>query len=107
MTAPTIPSGFYITAELRARDGVDIDAATQALLAFRAQTRQEPGNRIFTLHQDSAEPARFIFWECFENEAVFQTHCDAPYNAALHALEFFDVVQYFMTDVLPGQSATD
>jgi len=41
---------------------------------FLPQARQEPGVREFQIHQNTAEPRKFFFYEVFAGEAAFAEH---------------------------------
>lgn len=93
-------TGYYITAELRVKDAARLDEARAALLELCRQTRREPGCSIFTLHQDPADPGRFLLWERFDDEAAFKAHFDAAHTRAYLALDLTEVVRFFRTDVV-------
>jgi len=47
-----------------------------------ALTRQEEGCLQYDLHQDNENPAHFMFYETWENRALWQAHMNAPHLAA-------------------------
>src|ERR1700753_1172579 len=51
------------------------DAAISGLLKqFLSQAQQEPGVREFQIHQNTARPNEFFFYEVFAGEAAFAEH---------------------------------
>lgn len=91
--------GYYITAELRVKNGERVQEAKAALLRLCEDTLREPGCTLFTLHQDPKLPTRFLLWERFEDEAAFKLHFEAAHTQACMAQDLTEVVQYFQTDV--------
>lgn len=93
-------SGYYITAELRVKDGSKIREATDALKILCAETLKESGCSIFQLHQDITTPSRFILWEKFDDEAAFKIHFEEPHTKSYVSLELTEIVQYFQSNVI-------
>lgn len=48
-------------------------------------TRAEPGCVQYDLHQDTTDPAHFLFFENWESRELWQTHMNAPHLAAYMA----------------------
>lgn len=48
-------------------------------------TRAEAGCLQYDLHQDTTTPGVFVFYENWENRALWQTHMEAPHLAAYMA----------------------
>ncbi|WP_374991470.1 putative quinol monooxygenase [Bradyrhizobium sp. LHD-71] len=44
------------------------------LRSFLPQAQKEPGVRQFQIHQNTAKPREFFFYEVFANEAAFADH---------------------------------
>jgi len=44
------------------------------LARFAPQARQEPGVKLFLVHRGVSNPAQFLFYELFDNEAAFAAH---------------------------------
>ncbi|MEM0895646.1 MAG: putative quinol monooxygenase [Verrucomicrobiota bacterium] len=65
-------------------------------------TRSETGCLQYDLHQDNEEPARFLFFENWENRDLWQNHLAAPHITAFKAAAddaIEDVVIFEMTQV--------
>lgn len=92
--------GYYITAELRVKEAHKAEQAARALAELAAETIKESGCTIFTVHRDSGDPARFVLWERFDDEAAFKAHFDEPHTQAYLALDLTEVVRYLATDVV-------
>jgi quinol monooxygenase YgiN len=73
MQTQQITGGLAVTALWEARDG-EADAVADILARFAPQARQEPGVRLFLVHRALENPAQFLFYELFENEAAFEAH---------------------------------
>lgn len=54
----------------------------QALLALIEPTRREPGVLQYELHQDLAEPRRFVFVERWESQAALAAHAKSAHIEA-------------------------
>jgi quinol monooxygenase YgiN len=54
----------------------DLERELRALLA---PTRSEPGCLTYELHRDPENPAKFMFFEKFKNQAALDEHVNAPY----------------------------
>ena len=92
-------TGYYITAELRLKDLARREEAVQALAQLASKTLTEAGCSIFTVHHDINEPARFLLWERFDDEAAFKQHFEEAHTRDYVALDLTEVVQYFVSDV--------
>lgn len=51
----------------------------QALTALLAPTRQEPGCLAYHLHHDPQNPAKFMFYEKFADQAALDAHIASPH----------------------------
>lgn len=77
-------SQLTIVAHIQAHpDHVDLLKA--ALEKLIAPTRAEQGCLQYDLHQDSSDPAHFMFYENWTSRALWQTHMGAPHVAAHRA----------------------
>ena len=63
-----------------------------ALVALIEPTRREPGVLQYELHQDLAEPRRFVFVECWESEEAHAAHAKSAHIAAwrAHSIELVE-----------------
>jgi len=73
MQTQQINGGLAIAATWEARDG-EADAVADILARFAPQARQEPGVKLFLVHRGVSNPAQFLFYELFDNEAAFAAH---------------------------------
>ncbi|MFZ7086725.1 putative quinol monooxygenase [Curtobacterium sp. RRHDQ10] len=55
------------------------DAVAEALRSLAAASRDEPGNHVYEVYVDDAEPQVFRIFEQYEDEAAFQAHVDSPH----------------------------
>ena len=51
-----------------------IDALTEIVRRFLPLAEHEPGLRVVRTHQSVTDPAKFFFYEIFEDEAAFAAH---------------------------------
>jgi quinol monooxygenase YgiN len=72
---------FVIVASIRARAGKE-DALKKELLAMVPPTRAESGCIRYDLHQDTRDPAEFLFYEIWESRAVWLVHMETPHLQA-------------------------
>lgn len=85
-------SAVTIVAKITARS--EAIAAVQAeLLKMLAPTRQEQGCIEYRLHQDNEDPAIFVFYENWENQACFEAHMNSA-----HFREYVAAVGDLITD---------
>jgi quinol monooxygenase YgiN len=73
MQTQQINGGLAVAATWEARDG-EADAVADILARFAPQARQEPGVKLFLVHRGVSNPAQFLFYELFDNEAAFVAH---------------------------------
>ncbi len=52
----------------------EIDALTEIVRRFLPLAEREPGLRVVRTHQSVTDPAKFFFYEIFEDEAAFAAH---------------------------------
>ena len=65
---------FFSTVELRAKPG-EVEALVEIGRRFVTACRQsEPGLKAIRFHQSVDDPAVFLVYETFENEAAFKAH---------------------------------
>ncbi|WP_238946441.1 putative quinol monooxygenase [Vandammella animalimorsus] len=97
--------GYYVTAELRVKNPEQVMQARKALALLADKTLHEAGCSIFTVHQDAAEPTRFLLWERFDDEAAFKQHFLEAHTQDYLALDLTEVVQYWVSDVVAPAGA--
>jgi quinol monooxygenase YgiN len=67
---------FTVTWE--ARDG-EADAAAEIIARFAPEARKEVGLELLTVNRSTANPAQFLFYEIFTDEAAFEAHQQTPH----------------------------
>jgi quinol monooxygenase YgiN len=72
---------LIIIAESHAKPG-KADALRTALLTMIEPSRAEPGCVQYTLHEDTAEPGHFYFYEVWKDAAAFEFHTQTPHFKA-------------------------
>ncbi|EIM78889.1 hypothetical protein A3SI_00455 [Nitritalea halalkaliphila LW7] len=65
---------FYSTGILEISNGQEIDRVLLALQQLKAETLREPGCISFDIQQSLEDPTKIVLWECFQEEAAFNTH---------------------------------
>lgn len=93
-------SGYYITAELKAKDPSKAALAKAELIALCAKTIKEVGCTLFRLHQVAGQPERFLLWERFDDEAAFKAHFEQPYTKDYVAMDLTEVVTLFQSNIV-------
>lgn len=82
MQTQQITGGLAVTAIWEAREG-EADTVADILARFAPQARKEPGTKMFLVHRAVTNPAQFLFYELFEDEAAFEAHQQTPHFKAL------------------------
>lgn len=77
-----LKDGLVVTAFWEAKEG-EADAVAAIAREFLPQAQKEPGVRAFQIHQSLTEPAKFFFYEVFEDEAAFADHQQTDHFKAL------------------------
>jgi quinol monooxygenase YgiN len=73
MQTQKITGGLAVTATWEAREG-EADVVADILARFAPKAREEAGVKLFLVHRGVANPAQFLFYELFEDEAAFAAH---------------------------------
>lgn len=94
--------GYYITAEIKARENVNPDTLTAALQELCADSLQEPGCTVFFFHQDSKNPSHFVLWERFDDEEAFKVHAQEPHTKKYASLGLSEMVKVIQSEKLPA-----
>lgn len=69
----TLEKGLVVTALWEAKPG-EVDALVGIIRRFLPQAQAEPGVLAFQIHQSLEDPAQFMFYEVFKDEAAFAEH---------------------------------
>jgi len=73
MQTQQITGGLAVTATWEAREG-EADTVAAILSRFAPKAREEPGVKLFLVHRGVTNPAQFLFYELFDDEAAFAAH---------------------------------
>jgi len=65
--------GLAVSAVWEAKAGQE-DAIADILSRLGTAARTEPGVKLFLVHRSLSNPAHFLFYELFEDEAAFAAH---------------------------------
>ena len=74
-------SKLTIVAKLTAKNDC-IETVKAEVIKMLAPTRQESGCLEYRLHQDSTDPAVFVFYENWASQAAFEQHMDSAHFKA-------------------------
>jgi quinol monooxygenase YgiN len=55
------------------------DAAADIIARFTPEARKEPGLELLMVNRSSTNPAQFLFYEVFKDEAAFAAHQETPH----------------------------
>lgn len=67
------PGRLASTVTWEVREG-QVDAAIAIIARFLPLARQEPGMEILTVNQSATDPAKFLFYEIYADQAAFEAH---------------------------------
>ncbi|MDX7998189.1 hypothetical protein FE394_02995 [Xenorhabdus sp. Reich] len=93
-------NGYFVTAEIKAKENVDLDVVVKELKALQQKTLSEPGCEIFFIQQSRENPRSFIMWEKFIDNASLKKHFEYEHTQYYISLELTDIVQVFTTDTI-------
>jgi quinol monooxygenase YgiN len=68
-----LTDGLVVTAFWEAKPE-EVPALIGIIRKFLPQAQAEPGVQAFQIHQSTAEPTKFFFYEVFRDEAAFAEH---------------------------------
>lgn len=83
-------AGYFSTAILTVRNPAEMARTLASLQELKRQTRQEPGNVDFLVHQDLSDPRRILLWEHFRDETAFQQHLASEHLTHFLSLNLVD-----------------
>lgn len=95
-----LENGYFVTAELKVKNGATISEANEALQKLCRETIKEAGCSLFILHKCVEDEQRFILWERFDNEAAFNQHFVEQHTLNYIDLDLTEIVQYFTTEIV-------
>jgi len=70
--------GLLVVAQWEAKEG-QADRVAGILDRFLPQAQAEPGVKLFLISRASENPAQFLFYELFRDEAAFKAHQDSAH----------------------------
>jgi quinol monooxygenase YgiN len=65
--------GLLVVAQWEANDG-QADNVADILDRFLPEAQSEPGVKLFLIGRNKDNPAKFLFYELFRDEAAFKAH---------------------------------
>ncbi|MCP3472957.1 antibiotic biosynthesis monooxygenase [Bradyrhizobium sp. CCGUVB1N3] len=71
-------SGLLVVAQWEARLE-EADRVAEILRGFLPQAQSEPGVKLFLISRAKDNPAQFLFYELFRDEAAFTAHQDSAH----------------------------
>jgi quinol monooxygenase YgiN len=73
-----IGGGLLVVAQWEAKEG-EADRVAEILRGFLPQAQGEPGVKLFLISRAKDNPAQFLFYELFRDEAAFKAHQDSAH----------------------------
>ncbi|MFH0302259.1 antibiotic biosynthesis monooxygenase family protein [Bradyrhizobium sp. 31Argb] len=71
-------SGLLVVAQWEAKEG-QADRIADILSRFLPEAQSEPGAKLFLISRAKDNPAQFLFYELFRDEAAFKAHQDSAH----------------------------
>ena len=76
--AEAVKGGILVVAQWEAKPG-QADRVADILSRFLPEAQSEPGAKLFLIARAKNNPAQFLFYELFRDEAAFQAHQDSAH----------------------------
>ena len=70
--------GLLVVAQWEAKDG-QADRVAEILARFLPEAQREEGAKLFLISRATDNPAQFLFYELFRDEAAFKTHQESAH----------------------------
>jgi quinol monooxygenase YgiN len=70
--------GLLVVARWEAKEG-QADRVADILSRFLPEAQREAGAKLFLISRDKSDPAQFLFYELFRDEAAFKAHQDSAH----------------------------
>jgi quinol monooxygenase YgiN len=70
--------GLLVVAQWEAREG-QADRIADILSRFLPEAQREPGAKLFLISRAKENPAQFLFYELFRDEAAFKAHQESAH----------------------------
>ncbi len=77
----TSGGGLLVVAQWEAKEG-QADQVADILRDFLPQAQSEPGVQLFLISRATDNPAQFLFYELFRDEAAFKAHQNSAHFKA-------------------------
>ena len=74
----TSGGGLLVVAQWEAREG-QADRIADILSRFLPEAQSEPGAKLFLISRAKENPAQFLFYELFRDEAAFKAHQESAH----------------------------
>lgn len=71
-------SGVLVVAQWEAKDG-QADNVAGILDQFLPEAQRDPGSQLFLIGRNKENPAQFLFYELFRDEAALKAHQESGY----------------------------
>jgi quinol monooxygenase YgiN len=70
--------GLLVVAQWEAKEG-QADRIADILSRFLPEAQREPGAKLFLISRAKDNPAQFLFYELFRDEAAFKAHQESAH----------------------------
>jgi quinol monooxygenase YgiN len=70
--------GLLVVAQWEAKEG-QADNVADILSRFLPEAQREPGAQLFLISRGKENPAQFLFYELFRDEAAFKAHQESAH----------------------------
>ena len=70
--------GLLVVAQWEAKEG-QADKVASILYRFLPEAQREPGVKLFLVSRGRENPAQFLFYELFRDEAAFKAHQESAH----------------------------
>ena len=70
--------GLLVVAQWEAKEG-EADRIAEILSRFLPEAQKEPGAQLFLISRATENPAQFLFYELFRDEAAFKAHQESAH----------------------------
>jgi quinol monooxygenase YgiN len=70
--------GLLVVAQWEAKEG-QADQVAEILNRFLPEAQSDPGAKLFLIGRGKENPAQFVFYELFRDEAAFKAHQESSY----------------------------
>jgi quinol monooxygenase YgiN len=70
--------GLLVVARWEAKEG-ESDRIAEILARFLPEAQSEPGAKLFLIARGTENPAQFLFYELFRDDAAFKAHQESAH----------------------------